>query len=150
MCGLVLFAVASLVGGFAQNEAMLLGSRAAQGLGAAFAAPNALALITTTFAPGPKRSRAFAVYAMMSGLGAAVGLLLGGWLTGMEPTIFGTVVEGWRLTFLINVPIGVRRCDRGTAAARRERVAPRPARRPRRRHGHRRPAVAGLRHHPGR
>ena len=107
MWGLVLFAVASLVGGFAQNETMLLGSRATQGLGAAFAAPNALALITTTFAPGPKRSRAFAVYAMMSGLGAAVGLLLGGWLTGMEPTVFGTAIEGWRLTFLINVPIGV-------------------------------------------
>ena len=107
MWGLVLFAVASLVGGFAENEAMLLGSRAAQGLGAAFAAPNALALITTTFPPGPKRSRAFAVYAMMSGLGAAVGLLLGGFLTGLEPTIFGNVVEGWRLTFLINVPIGV-------------------------------------------
>jgi EmrB/QacA subfamily drug resistance transporter len=104
--GLVLFAVASLVGGFAQNEAMLLGSRAAQGLGAAFASPNALALITTTFAPGPRRSRAFAVYAMMSGLGA-VGLLLGGWLTGMNPSMFGVDVEGWRLTFLINVPIGL-------------------------------------------
>jgi len=107
MFGLVLFAVASLVGGFAQNEAMLLGSRAAQGLGAAFASPNALALITTTFEPGPKRSRAFAVYAMMSGLGAAVGLLLGGWLTGMDLSIFGVDVHGWRLTFLINVPIGI-------------------------------------------
>jgi EmrB/QacA subfamily drug resistance transporter len=105
--GLVLFAVASLVGGFAQNEAMLLGSRAAQGLGAAFASPNALALITTTFEPGPRRSRAFAVYAMMSGLGAAVGLLLGGWLTGMEATWFGATIEGWRFTFLVNVPIGV-------------------------------------------
>ncbi len=105
--GLVLFAVASLVGGFAQSEAMLLGSRAAQGLGAAFASPNALALITTTFEPGPRRSKAFAVYGMMSGLGAAVGLLLGGWLTGMDPEWFGTTVEGWRLTFLINVPIGV-------------------------------------------
>jgi EmrB/QacA subfamily drug resistance transporter len=107
MFGLVLFAVASLVGGFAQNEAMLLGSRAAQGLGAAFASPNALALITTTFGPGPRRSKAFAVYGMMSGLGAAVGLLLGGWLTGLEPTWFGVDVAGWRLTFLINVPIGV-------------------------------------------
>jgi EmrB/QacA subfamily drug resistance transporter len=107
MFGLVLVAVASLVGGFAQSEAMLLGSRAAQGLGAAFASPNALALITTTFPPGPKRSRAFAVYAMMSGIGAAVGLLLGGWLTGLDPTWFGTHVSGWRLTFLINVPIGV-------------------------------------------
>jgi EmrB/QacA subfamily drug resistance transporter len=104
--GLTIFAVASLVGGFAQNEAMLLGSRAAQGLGAAFASPNALALINTTFDPGPKRSRAFAVYAMMSGVGAAVGLLLGGWLTGSNPSLFGTDIEGWRLTFLINVPIG--------------------------------------------
>ena len=107
MFGLVLFAAASLVGGFAQNEAMLLGSRAAQGLGAAFASPNALALITTTFDPGPRRSKAFAVYGMMSGLGAAVGLLLGGWLTGLDPTWFGIDVAGWRLTFLINVPIGV-------------------------------------------
>ena len=105
--GLSLFAVASLVGGFAQNEAMLLGSRAVQGLGAAFASPNALALITTTFAPGPKRSRAFAVYAMMSGLGAAVGLLLGGWLTGSDISVLGYDVHGWRLTFFINVPIGV-------------------------------------------
>ncbi len=104
--GLTVFAVASLVGGFAQNEAMLLGSRALQGLGAAFASPNALALINTTFEPGPKRSRAFAVYAMMSGVGAAVGLLLGGWLTGSNPEVFGTVIDGWRLTFLINVPIG--------------------------------------------
>jgi EmrB/QacA subfamily drug resistance transporter len=105
--GLVLFAVASLVGGFATNEAMLLGSRAVQGLGAAFASPNALALITTTFEPGPRRSRAFAVYAMMSGLGAAVGLLLGGWLTGLDFSVLGADVSGWRLTFFINVPIGV-------------------------------------------
>jgi EmrB/QacA subfamily drug resistance transporter len=104
--GLTIFAVASLIGGFAQNEAMLLGSRALQGLGAAFASPNALALINTTFEPGPKRSRAFAVYAMMSGVGAAVGLLLGGWLTGSNPTLFGVDIEGWRMTFLINVPIG--------------------------------------------
>ncbi len=105
--GLSIFAIASLVGGFAQNEAMLLGSRAAQGFGAAFASPNALALITTTFEPGPKRSRAFAVYAMMSGVGAAVGLLLGGWLTGSDLSVFGAEVHGWRLTFFINVPIGL-------------------------------------------
>ena len=105
--GLLLFAAASLVGGFAQSEGMLLASRAAQGLGAAFASPNALALITTTFEPGPKRSRAFAVYAMMSGLGAAVGLLLGGWLTGSDLSVLGYDVHGWRLTFFINVPIGI-------------------------------------------
>jgi EmrB/QacA subfamily drug resistance transporter len=107
MFGLLLFAAASLVGGFAQNEAMLLTSRAVQGLGAAFASPNALALITTTFEPGPRRSRAFAVYGMMSGVGAAIGLVLGGWLTGLNPEWFGTTVEGWRFTFFINVPIGL-------------------------------------------
>lgn len=106
MTGLTLFALASLAGGFAQNEAMLLTSRALQGLGAAFASPSALALIQTTFPAGPRRSRAFGVYAMMSGAGAAVGLILGGWLTGLD-SAFGITVDGWRLTFLINVPIGL-------------------------------------------
>ncbi len=104
--GLVVFAVASLLGGFAQNEAMLLSSRALQGLGAALASPAALALITTTFPAGPARNRAFAVYAAMSGAGAAVGLILGGWLTGLD-SVFGLQLSGWRLTFLINVPIGL-------------------------------------------
>jgi len=107
MIGLVAFAVASLVGGVAQNEAMLLIARGFQGAAAALAAPSALALITTTFPAGPARSRAFAVYAAMSGVGAAVGLILGGWLTGLAPHAFGHSVEGWRLTFLINVPIGI-------------------------------------------
>src|SRR5690242_4496415 len=105
--GLTLFALASGLGGFAQSEAMLLSSRALQGLGAALAAPAALALITTTFPAGPKRNQAFSVYAAMSGVGAAIGLLLGGWLTGLEPSFFGADIEGWRLTFLINVPIGL-------------------------------------------
>ncbi len=105
--GLTIFAVASLLGGLAQNEVMLLGARGLQGLGAAIASPTALALITTTFPSGPQRNRAFSVYAAMSGVGAAIGLILGGWLTGLEPTILGTAVDGWRLTFLINVPIGL-------------------------------------------
>jgi len=104
MAGVTIFAVASLSGGFAQNEAMLLTSRAVQGLGAALASPAALALITTTFPAGKERNRAFAVYAMMSGAGAAVGLILGGWLTGLDPMLG---LEGWRYTFLIVVPIGL-------------------------------------------
>src|SRR6476620_11681737 len=107
MTGLTIFAIASLLGGLAQNETLLLGARGLQGLGAALASPAALALITTTFPAGPQRNRAFSVYAAMSGAGAAVGLILGGWLTGLEPTFFGTTVDGWRLTFLINVPIGI-------------------------------------------
>lgn len=105
--GLVIFALASGLGGLATSEGMLLASRGLQGLGAALASPAALALITTTFPAGPARNRAFAVYAAMSGAGAAVGLLLGGWLTGLDPTFFGLDVSGWRLTLLINVPIGL-------------------------------------------
>ncbi len=107
MVGVSVFAVASGIGGLAQSEVMLLGSRGLQGLGAALASPAALALITTNFPAGPQRTRAFSVYAAMSGAGAAVGLLLGGWLTGLQPDLVGLSVDGWRLTFLINVPIGV-------------------------------------------
>jgi EmrB/QacA subfamily drug resistance transporter len=107
MVGVVIFAIASGVGGLAQSELMLLGSRGLQGLGAALASPAALALITTNFPAGPQRNRAFSVYAAMSGAGAAVGLILGGWLTGLHPDILGLTVDGWRLTFLINVPIGI-------------------------------------------
>ena len=107
MIGVVIFAIASGLGGLAQNEAMLLASRGLQGVGAAIASPTALALITTNFPAGPRRNQAFSVYAAMSGVGAAVGLLLGGWLTGLTPEILGTTIDGWRLTFLINVPIGL-------------------------------------------
>lgn len=104
MAGVLVFAVASLVGGAAQNEAMLLGARAVQGLGAAMASPAALALIATTFPAGKERNRAFAVYAAMAGVGAAVGLILGGWLTGLDSPLG---IAGWRYTFLIVVPIGL-------------------------------------------
>ncbi len=106
MTGLSIFAVASLLGGIAGSEALLLAARGLQGVGAALASPAALALIATTFPAGPARSRAFAVYAAMSGAGAAVGLILGGWLTGMD-SFLGIELSGWRLTFLINVPIGL-------------------------------------------
>ena len=104
MMGVLLFAAASLVGGTAQSEAVLLGARGLQGLGAAMASPAALALITTTFPAGKERNRAFAVFASMAGVGAAVGLVLGGWLTGLDSPLG---IAGWRYTFLIVVPIGL-------------------------------------------
>ena len=107
MIGLTVFAIASLLGGLATTEPLLLAACGLQGFGAALASPAALALITTTFPAGPARNRAFAVYAAMSGAGAAVGLILGGWLTGTNFDLLGTSVHGWRLTFLINVPIGI-------------------------------------------
>ncbi len=97
MFGVVLFGIASFLGGISQNETLLLASRILQGVGAAAASPNALALITTTFPAGKERNRAMAVYAAMSGAGAAVGLILGGLLT----------EASWRWTFFINTPIGL-------------------------------------------
>lgn len=95
--GIVVFAGASLIGGIAPSGPILLAARALQGAGAALASPAALALINTTFPAGKERNRAMAVYAAMSGAGAAVGLILGGLLTEAD----------WRWTFFINVPIGL-------------------------------------------
>ena len=97
MFGIAVFAIASFLGGVAQSEGQLIAARVLQGLGAAVASPTALSLITTTFPAGPARNRAFAVYAAMSGAGAAIGLILGGVLTEID----------WRWTFFVNVPIGV-------------------------------------------
>lgn len=96
--GVSVFAVASLVGGFATSEWWLLGARAVQGAGAAMAAPTALALIATTFPMGPQRNRALGVWAGMAGAGGAIGLLLGGILT--------TYVS-WRWVLFVNAPIGL-------------------------------------------
>ena len=97
MFGVGLFAAASLFARLAQSEWEILAARSLQGLGAAAASPTALALITTNFPAGKPRNRAFAVYAAMSGAGAAIGLILGGALT----------EASWRWTMLINVPIGL-------------------------------------------
>src|SRR5438552_15157105 len=81
MIGVLLFAGASLVGGFATSTAWLIAARAVQGVGAAIAAPTALALITTTFPEGSERNRAFGIWAAVAGAGGAIGLILGGVLT---------------------------------------------------------------------
>uniref|UniRef100_UPI003F49A36C MFS transporter n=1 Tax=Paenarthrobacter nicotinovorans TaxID=29320 RepID=UPI003F49A36C len=96
--GLMIFVLASLVGGIGANSAMLITARAVQGLGAALVAPNALALITTTFSDRKTKDKALSLYGAMSGLGIVVGLLLGGVLTG---------ILGWRWVFFINIPIGI-------------------------------------------
>src|ERR687898_538221 len=76
--GLVVFVAASLLGGLAPNTGLLIAARALQGLGAALAAPNALALIATTFPTGKPRNSAMAVYGAMSAVGIVAGVLLGG------------------------------------------------------------------------
>jgi EmrB/QacA subfamily drug resistance transporter len=98
LIGVGLFSVASLLGGLATSAEWLIGARVLQGIGGAIAAPTALALIASTFEEGPPRNRAMGVYAAMTGAGAAIGVLLGGLLTG---------ALGWRWVLLVNVPIGV-------------------------------------------
>src|SRR5882757_987228 len=98
IAGIILFSVASLLGGFATNEAWLLAARALQGVGGAIVAPTALSLVTTTFPEGAPRNRAMGVYAAMSIGGAAMGLLAGGLLT---------TYASWRWVLFVNVPIGV-------------------------------------------
>jgi EmrB/QacA subfamily drug resistance transporter len=92
------FAVASLIGGIAQQTWELIGARTLQGVFAALLAPAALALLTVAFPGGKDRGTAFAIFGSISGVGAAVGVLLGGFLTDYV---------SWRWCFFINVPIAI-------------------------------------------
>ncbi|MER7513252.1 MFS transporter [Streptomyces lavendulae] len=94
--GLAVFGVCSLAGGLAQVPWQLIAARAGQGLGAAAAAPAALAMLTTTFPEGPRRVRALGVWSAVNAAGGALGVLAGGLLT---------EYASWRWVMLINLPI---------------------------------------------
>jgi EmrB/QacA subfamily drug resistance transporter len=98
MAGLVLFSVASLLGGLSTSETQLVAARALQGLGAALLAPSALSMVTNMFAEGSERNKALGVWGAVSGSGGAAGVLLGGVLT---------EYAGWEWVLWVNVPIGV-------------------------------------------
>jgi EmrB/QacA subfamily drug resistance transporter len=97
VAGLALFALSSLLCGFAWSAGSLVGFRALQGLGGALLAPAALSLLMTTFAEGRERNLALGIYGAASGSGAAAGVLLGGLLTSYL---------GWSWIFFLNVPVG--------------------------------------------
>jgi EmrB/QacA subfamily drug resistance transporter len=96
--GLVLFSLASLVGGLSDSQGMLIAARAVQGLGAAILAPAALSIVTVTFAEGAERNKALGVWGAVAGSGGAAGVLLGGILTDSL---------GWEWVLFVNVPIGI-------------------------------------------
>jgi EmrB/QacA subfamily drug resistance transporter len=98
LAGIALFTLASLFGGLAQSATWLLAARAAQGVGAAIAAPSTLSLLQVSFPEGPERTRAIGAYSAVAGGGGSIGLVLGGMLT--------TWIS-WRWGLFINVPIGI-------------------------------------------
>ena len=98
LAGVMVFAMASLLGGLSQNLGQLIIFRSLQGLGGALLAPSALSLVLTIFKEGPERNKALGLWGMIAAGGGAVGLILGGTLT---------QYIDWRWTFFINVPIAL-------------------------------------------
>jgi EmrB/QacA subfamily drug resistance transporter len=96
--GLAVFTLGSVVGGLAPSPGWLVAGRAAQGVGAALAAPGVLALLTTSAPDEAARNRALALFGAVTSGGMSLGLLLGGLLTDLG---------SWRWTLFINVPIGI-------------------------------------------
>ncbi len=98
LVGLTVFTLASLLGGLAQDQAMLIGARAVQGLGGAILSPATLTILTTTFREPKARARAMGTWSAVAGAGGAAGALLGGILT---------EELSWRWILFINIPIGI-------------------------------------------
>jgi EmrB/QacA subfamily drug resistance transporter len=97
LAALAVFTVASVVGGLVNDGTLLVLTRFLKGAAAAFTAPASLSIITTTFAEGPARNRALAIYTACGASGFSLGLVFGGLLTEL----------GWRWTFLLPVPIAI-------------------------------------------
>ena len=95
---MILFSVASLLGGLATNSGQLIAFRALQGLAAALMSPAALSIVITTFKEGKERNKALSVWGAVAAGGAAAGLLLGGILT---------QYLDWRWNLFVNVPVGI-------------------------------------------
>ncbi|PZG02058.1 MFS transporter [Micromonospora deserti] len=113
LVALGVFAVASLVGGLVDDGTLLVATRFVKGLAAAFTAPTALSILTTTFPAGPARNRALSIFTVFGASGYSSGLIMGGLLTGL----------GWRWTFLIPVPLAVAALAAGLALIPRDRPA---------------------------
>ena len=94
LIGVVWFAVASALCGFAPSIEVLVASRALQGVGGALLTPGSLALISASFR-GPDRAAAIGAWSGLAGVAGAVGPFVGGWL----------VEWNWRAVFLINLPL---------------------------------------------
>jgi EmrB/QacA subfamily drug resistance transporter len=113
LIALTVFTVASLIGGLVDDGALLIATRFIKGLAAAFTAPTAMSILTTTFAEGPARNRALSIFTVFGASGYSSGLILGGMLTSL----------GWRWTFLVPVPLALAALAAGYALIPRDRPA---------------------------
>jgi EmrB/QacA subfamily drug resistance transporter len=98
MLGIVLFSLASLIGGLSPSGNVLILARSLQGLGGAMISPAALSILTTIFTEGGARNRALGIWGATAAAGSTSGVLLGGLLTNYL---------GWRWVLFVNVPIGL-------------------------------------------
>ena len=101
VAGVAAFTVASLLCGLSAGPRQLIVARLVQGLAGAVMVPQVLAVITITH-PGEARARALGWYGVAGGLGSIAGQVLGGLL--LRADVLGL---GWRVIFLVNVPVGV-------------------------------------------
>lgn len=95
LTALVVFGIASLIGGLVDDGWLLIATRIVKGVAAAFTAPAALSIVTTTFREGPDRNRALSIFTIFGATGYASGLIVSGLLTGID----------WRLTFYMPVAV---------------------------------------------
>lgn len=95
LAALVVFGIASLIGGLVDSGGLLIATRIVKGVAAAFTAPAALSIITTTFKEGPDRNRALSIFTIFGATGYASGLIVSGLLTGID----------WRLSFYMPVVV---------------------------------------------
>ncbi|MBF7134240.1 MFS transporter [Pediococcus pentosaceus] len=97
LIGLVIFSIGSLLVGLSTNGLMIIAMRALQGIGSAILAPTTLALLMDSYRD-QMRTRAIVYYGATGGLGASIGLIVGGLIASYA---------SWRWGFLLNVPVGI-------------------------------------------
>jgi EmrB/QacA subfamily drug resistance transporter len=97
LAAVAVFSITSLLGGLVDDGGLLIATRLLKGASAAFTAPAALSIITTTFAEGPARNKALGIFAVFGASGYSAGLVFSGLLT----------EAGWRWTFLLPFPVAL-------------------------------------------
>ncbi len=97
LAAVAVFGIASVISGLVSSEISLVALRFVKGAAAGFSVPAGLSILTTTFAEGPARGRAFGVYTLCGASGFSLGLVFGGLLTEL----------GWRAPLLVPGPVAL-------------------------------------------